>query len=155
MKKSYLLFSMLFVLTLFITSCKKEAKSWCPVGDPGDYLKVSENNKKTEPYELASGKAYYGKGLWSPVMTQKTEGIWYFKTGDAPVTVKYAYKVYNEKTQGVSVFYWYKTDTDHYITDKSGTVTFPANTLSYIEYSSGQVILGTDKKCFEFYLYCE
>ena len=155
MKKSCLLITSLIVLTLFATSCKRESKDWCPVGEHDDYQLVRENNKKTEPYELSSGKAYYGYGKWSPVMTTQTKGEWYFQTGDTPVTFKYKYKVYDEKTNGLSVFFWYKTDTDHYLTEKSGTVTFPENTLSKLSYSSGQVILGSDKKCIEFYIYCE
>ncbi len=155
MKKSCLLIISLLALTLSVTSCKHSAKKQCPVGEPEDYLTIRENNKKTEPYELSSGKAYYGYGKWSPVITTATEGTWWFETGDAPVTIQIAFKVYDEKTNGVDVTFWYKTDKDHYLKESPGTVTLPANTLCYFDYSSGQVILGADKKCVEFYIYCE
>ena len=55
MKKSFLLTSIILIISTFLVSC------WCPVGNPLDYEEIVDNNiQNASPYELSSGKAYYG-----------------------------------------------------------------------------------------------
>ena len=55
MKKRFLLTSIILIISTFLVSC------WCPVGNPWDYEEIVDNNiQNASPYELSSGKAYYG-----------------------------------------------------------------------------------------------
>lgn len=55
MKKIFLLTTFFLIISTFLVSC------WCPVGNPWDYEEITDNNNENAtPYELTTGKAYYG-----------------------------------------------------------------------------------------------
>ena len=55
MKKNFLITTFFLILSTFLVGCL------CPVGNPWDYEEIVDNNtQNASPYELSSGKAYYG-----------------------------------------------------------------------------------------------
>ena len=157
MKRKSLL--VLFLSILFLASCANDTPEEdnslkCPAGKKSDYQTISQSS--TTYNDMVSGKAYYGRGIWSSQPHIATKGTWLFETGDTPVTVKFSSKCEDRVSSSVEIRPKNLKGTSggwQTISKPSDGFIVPADYNCSVDFTSNYWSTKNDI-CFEFYLHC-